>query len=326
MPGPTVAAGPSMNVGALRTEGFETYTKRYTASVQKLQEFVQMDIASDDRENRYFYWESAPTLRFQEYGAPVAHRAFAGVRYDRANFIFSVAVDWLKWDEADDQTKQLVPRVREVASQAGALPEQLTFQQLQQSSDRNLMPDLASGPDGSALFITTARFGHTSGNELTGSGATLLNIQSDYYSALETFGSWKDTEDEPLFTDDVVDGQMLVIASRSNRKAFDEALLTRRFIGDAAGATPTNPLHDGDAADPRIWYTQRLSGNDWYIAATASPQKPLYTQTRERLDLQFATEANSDEARERGVKAAYAELRGSAGLHLPYAVLYVNQP
>lgn len=348
MPG-LVMAGPAL-ARAVRSEFINTYKNRYRADYGFLAQFAQLEVASDKLQEIYVYPESAPYPVRQPRGDAIESGTFRYRGFEVLNHAFARSVEWFKDDEDDDQTSgSLIRQARSLGNNYASLNERLLFQYLTGASDPDLMPSVPNAPDGAALFSGTdgggsARFGATSGNLLSGSGvANATQIQTDFFNALEQFGLFKDTENQPLLAPEMLTKFAIVVPMAAYQIFLETFIQQLRFQSvDSSGASgqtsnvvgaaaPSNLLLDAEIGPARsrldltIYPSQRLTdASDWYIALTSIDHKALFIQNRSQLEVWNQLPENSDKARTTQVCGVYTRQRKGAGIALPYNMIKIN--
>ena len=331
MPSPVIA-GNSFAPG-LKTEFLKTYFRKYEGLKEQLGKIGQIGLPSDKDIETYFHWTSTPNLKRWIRGTGVSQKAFAGVKFTAANLEWAQTIPWHFADEQDDQTKSLPDKVREVAESAALLDERVFFQIMQAGTDPDLLTTIPTAPDGQALFSatndgSTARFGVTNGNLLSGSGIdTAAHIETDFFSAVEQFRLFQDTEGQPLWDRSVIDGGFIIFhrASGTAAKFFANVFQQGQThsVLSSTGAGVSNVIVDrGHKVE--LVPTSRVTSDDWFIALVKSPQKALFSQERMKpLEFNEAWD-NSDVVRRTGYKDFGVVLRRGYGISEPYQFIKIN--
>lgn len=325
MPGAPVIAGASFAAG-LRSEFLSTYRRMLGEKRELLSRVMRLDIPSTRRTEDYFFWESAPHIRIWLRGDTMTAKSFKGVKFSITNFRWAHAIEWYNEDLQDDQTKSLLDHARGLGRSAAILDERVLFQLLREATDLDLLQAQPTAPDGSAIFATTAggaaRFGATNGNLLTGGGvASAAAIRTDYWAAVAQIKQFQDTEGQPLFDDDVTDGAYTVFYGAANEEVFAQAFLREIIQGSSAGVSDEIRAA---GKTPLLWSTQRITDNDWFLAASSAEVKPVFSQLREPMSEVIATMQNSDIARETGLESIRFKMRKGFGVSTPYAAVKLN--
>lgn len=330
MPNPIIA-GTSFAPG-LRTEFLKTYYRQYDGIRDEVARYMRLGIPSDKDAERYFFWESAPHIKRWIRGTPMSSKAFKGVVYSATNYEWARSVDWHFADEADDQTKSMVEQARGLGQSFALLEERCFFQILTGGTDADLLPSVPTAPDGQNLFSTTsdgssARFGATSGNSLTGSGTSQAQVRTDFFSVMAQFRLYQDTEGQPLWDKRTLDAPITLLVSSTGAlmETFGSVFqneLTHTVIS-STGAAVSNVIK-AMGFQVRLVFTQRLTGNSWYAVLEGADVKPTFSQLRQSPAEINADFQNSDSVRSTGYKGMGWYGRFGFGVSTPYAAIKVT--
>lgn len=316
----------------LRTEFADTYSALRREADSRLATVMDTSINATNRQHEFAYFNAAPHMTNWRRGDPVPVDAFDSVQFTTPVYEWARRIPWSKFDRKDDQTQSLMDLARMAGQSAALLPERFFFDLLRGTTAT--LPAVPNAPDGASFFSTTDgsggnRFGVSGGNLLTGSGvATTSAILADYYNGIEQFKLFQDGKGQPLFTDDVVDGGVMIIHGAGVTEAMETAFLQKRqglVKGTDAGTTPSNIVQDA-SRNVMLWGTQRISDNDWYMFLLRAPKKPTFLLNREGLQEFTALEGdqNSDHVRNTGEEYIQWEMRAGAGIALPFGAIKVN--
>lgn len=330
MPNP-VMAGASFAPG-LKTEFLKTYYRMYDGIDEEVSKYMRRGIPSDKDLETYFFWESAPHMKRWIRGTPMSSKAFRGVKYTASNYEWAQSIDWHFADEQDDQTKSLVDQARQLGQSSALVDERVFFQILTGGSDAELLESLPTAPDGQNLYSTTsdgstARFGVTDGNSLTGTGVTQAQIRTDFFSVMSQFRRYQDTEGQPLWDKRVLDSPVTILlpATGSLMEAFGSVFqqeLTHTVVS-ATGAAVSNIIK-AMGFQVRLCFTQRLTGNSWYAILEGADVKPVFSQMRQSPAEINSDFPNSDDVRATGYKSLGFYMRQGYGVSTPYASIKVT--
>ena len=339
--GTPVIAGEAFAAG-LRTEFLNLYERRYKAVQERLSQVMRLNIPSTRNEEDYFYYESAPHVKRWIRGDEMSSKGFKGVKWTVPNYEWAEGVSWHFADRQDDQTKSLVDHARGLGESYALLQERVFFQLLTGTVDPDLLPDASTmtAPDGAVLFNGThgdgtARFGVTGGNTFVGSGGTsptVSTIRADFFTALQVFKRFQDTEGQPLWNDSFLDGPYVIIYPAQLEEQMREAFTQRYHVADSGGvatATMQSPAVSNVILDSgqkvKLWGTQRLTDvDDFYILMASSDVKPIFSQERQPLTDVVETFENSDTVRRTGIESIRFLSRHGFGLSLPYSIIKVT--
>lgn len=325
----TVGAGNARTAG-LRTTFLQTYYRHYDGIKPELEKISQMGLPSDKDVETYFHWKSTPHIRRWIRGTGVPSKAFNGVQYTATNYEWARSVPWHFADEQDDQTGSLPTAVKQLAQDGGLLDERVFFQIMAAGTDNELLATVPTAPDGQAFFSTTndgttARFGITNGNSLTGTGTSEAQIRTDYHTAMAQFRGLLDTESQPLWDPSVIDGGAIIFhaANATLRERF-AAVFKREVVHSVISSTGAGVTNEIREENVQVRSTSRLTGNSWYIFLVKAPQKSLFSQERmSPIEIQ-ETWDNSDITRRTGIKEFGVVLRRGYGLAEPYQGIKVT--
>lgn len=344
MPSPVVA-GRSFIPG-LRAELLGTYRRMYEGQRDRLGRVMNLDLPSTRRTEFYFFWQSAPHMVRWAYGENMSEGGFKGVRFNITNVRWGRAISWQADDRADDQTNSLLQQARGLGESAALLDERVFFQILQGTTDGDLLTDssgttpgneetsggVPNAPDGQSLFSTTndgsaARFGATGGNLLTGTaitaGPTEATMRADYWAVREQFGLLQDTQGQPLFGSQVLEGEAVFILAADNWEIATQAF--QRSIIPVSSAGVSSEL-EAIGLTPTIWPSQRITTDDYFTGLASVPNRAVFSQSREGITEVIATMQNSDLARQSDEESIRFKVRKGYGVGEPYALIQTNNP
>jgi len=318
----------------LRTEFADTYAViRNRQADSRLGAVMDLGIGATNRQHEFAYLNAAPHMTYWERGMPIPTDAMDGVQFTVPVHEWARRVPWLKWDRKDDQTQTLFDMARMAGESAALLPQRFFFDLL--AGTTNTLPAAQLAPDGASFFSTTdggggARFGVTNGNLLTGTGvATVATILADYYSALAQWKQMEDGKGQPMLSDEVIDGGVVIIAPAAMQEVLETAFLQKRqgiVLGTDAGTTPSNIVQDA-SRNVEIWTTSRLTAaGDWYLFLKNPPKKATFLLNREGVQEFTSLEGdnNGDHTRTTAEEYVQWETRQGAGIALPYGAMKVN--
>lgn len=326
----SVMAGQTFAAG-LRAEFLKTYEPHYKG-LSRLDVAMQRDIPSDKYQEKFVYWTSTPYMRRWTRGETITHGEFKSIQWTVTNKEWALAIPWHFADEQDDQTSSLVQHVRNGAVTAALLDERCFYQILTSSTDASLLASIPTAPDGIALYYATDaaganRFGYSGGNIVTGGGVSSeYLIMADIYKALVAFGSFQDTEGQPLLDPSIIEGGITIFAGVANEAIWDQVMKQKFTSFTAVGAgnvTVSNVLLDA-ARKINLVLTQRITDNDYFIFLNNAPIKPIFSLLRQPQREVMQDWENSDNTRDTGEKSMRWWLRKGYGVAEPYSTIKVN--
>jgi len=333
MPAPaSTVAIPGGNASDLfrdiRAEFLSTYRTGVGRNA-KLANVMRLGVSSDQRVERYGYYESTPTISRVDRSEALGEDAFRAISYEVANLTFGKAIGWHEEDLDDVKLGDFREQARMLATRAAQLPERIFFQILTGAADASLLSAIPLAPDGAALHATTAagaaRFGAVSGNLLTGTGvATSGAIRSDLWNAIEQWKLFQDTEGEPLLDEAVTEQGITIVYNSANEEVFREALAQGRTVDRAGGGqSVTNTILES-GLKLTLWSTQRLTDNDWFVSLDGLAPRAVFEQLRMPPRMIEETRENSERARRNRIMALLLDMRAGYGINLPYASIAIN--
>lgn len=315
------------------TVGLQTQFDRYydVATRQadpRLGFLANLGITSQGQYELYHIWNANPRFGRWREGSGIPSKGFAGVQFQVENLEWGREIVVHKNAVADDRTRMFMEGVRKLAEDKPRLVERLLFQVLKGGTDVDGIDILPNAADGQALFSTTGadgnpRYGVTNGNLLTASGTSVTNRRDDYYSGLAQFLQMQDTEGRPLITEQMLEqAGILIIFPASQLETFVQAFVQKLGALVSSASAPSNMILD-EGRKLILWPTQFLSGTSFYMQLMI-PEKALFLQDREPVQVEVADLNNSDRARGRGELGFQAHTRLGIGVTHPFSLIKIN--
>lgn len=242
---------------------------------------------------------------------------------------FAMALPWEIDDEEDDQLGAIPARVGELAGEFANLPIRAAVDLI--TGTASLLETVPSAYDGSALHISSTRFGNAGGNTISGSGTgSPTAIQTDFYGVkarLKSFFRATATA-EPFWdtgaTDDHSKWLLVASAEAVIDQNFHAAFVPNITIDITGVAGVGNALAKNQ---PRVKHWSRLSGSDWYAFYTGSESRKPFIMA-ERHDspvmLEFSQSSGSDWANEYDRKGVGWKQRVAFGVFSPESTVKVD--
>lgn len=317
--------------GALSGEGLladyrDVYLNTRRTMDPRVGLIMDLGAVTNGRTNTRGYFETVPHMRYQGYGDPVVEQAMDSKSFSITNYIYSLSIPYSRWDEEDEKTKSLPEALRAAGQDGGLSPERGLFDLL--SNTTSFVPVVPNAADGSAGFITTTRFGVSTGNSITVSSwsASGPAARGAIWSAYEQMGLFTDGQGQPLHTEATLNSPILVIAAMADMDIVSEALHqgTVAYANSTSNAGVDNVLVTGGRKFIAPWFTSRLATGTMFVALTGAPVKPFLMQERSAVRQWFADETNDPEARRSGRFSVGANQRLGFGIGLPYAIVKVT--
>jgi hypothetical protein len=324
---PVIASSPGTLSAGLNDAFFDTYRPSYKAMQARLSAIAEF-IPSDKEQERFAFYESAPHPAIWRRGESIRHKNFKDQTWTVPNRDWGIAIDWHRNDREDDQTRSLRPQAESAGQMMANLDERVIFQVLQAATDTDLLPSIPTGADGSALCVTSTRFGASGGNTVTGSGVAAGSaIATDFHAAVARMMQFQDTEGQPLWDPGIFDQGFLVIFNSNNLKVFNEAFLqqvTALGPNTAQSNAGVSNIIVAGGFKVQMWATPRITTNDWWVFALGAPKKAFVVLERTPVEMYERTMDNSDSAKETKMEGLYWHKRTGYGVATPYQVVKVD--
>lgn len=332
-----VLAGNTLLQG-LRPEFAGTYQVRMAGVEKRIGDMMQLGIPSDKLTEYFAYFQTAPYPVRWRRGDPIPTAAFDSKQFNVTNYDYGRRIPWHENDEADDQLRALIPHVKTLAEHCASHPSRMLLQMITGATDDDLLPTIPNAPDGAAIYAaqdgdSNDRFGVSGGNIITGSGiSSSTDIRNDFFNAVERFGQFQDTEGQPLFPGEIMDGAFTVLYNIANSQVVNEAFKQGRTVQvvqnvggteNVAAAAVTNIVMDSGMT-VRLNPTQRIGDNDMYVFAHGAPIKPLFQLIRKETEEDWGLRVNSDVARTNKINYYQVDFRQGYGVALPYGTVKIN--
>jgi len=295
----------------------DTYDVEYEASREMLAKFTDFVTSAPDRESKYVYFESVPALKYQPYDTPISVGSYTSVQYTVENYIYSTRIPWSKWDEADDQTNAMLNHAEDIGSRAAQIIEELVFQVINGTTDADLLQSIPNAADGSALVITSTRFGRSGGNSVAGATPTTDALAiTRFYSALQVFTEFQDTEGKKLHSGAKIKAaQCILLTNELDRAVWESAFINTQIDGSAGGKSNVLQL---SGKNPDMEFNTLIDDSKAFVALK-SGKPAMLVQERTPFSTVRADDNNSDTARDIGQHSLQGEMRVGIGANVPYS-------
>ena len=324
----------AMLINGLRTEFTNTYRDALNrASNGRLSMVMDLDgVSATNREHDFGYREAAPHIERWVRGDPIPTEGMASKTYKVVVHNWAKRLEWHEDDRDDDQTQSLMQDAAQTGESAGLMAERMFFDLL--LSETNTLPVTINAPDGNPLTIGTSRFEYSSGNQAAFSPTSAQSCIDAYFTAMNAFRQFKDGKGQPLWSEDVIDGGVVIVGSAVDEKLWVKGLEQKMQIvginaagaenpGSAitAGAGVTNIIQDSNR-NVTFWPTQRIATGVAYVILKKTPVKPFFILNRRAVRRRdsLGDMNNSDRTRTTGMEYVQWDLRSGAGINLPYGV------
>jgi hypothetical protein len=329
-----IQAGALLTAG-LRSEFSKVYYPSFDGIKEQLGDVMWLGVTSNKLTELYAYLESTPFPVRWDRGNVIGSKNMKSVQFSVTNRDFGRRIYFHVNDLADDQTSSLYAQARALGQNWATLAERIFFQILGALTDNDLLPAVPNAADGSALYISTTRFGSSDGNIVSQTGSsTAQQIITDLMSAQRRFIEFQDTEGQPLWNAGDVSKGMVMFYGPSIILPVTQAMTSMSVHSTIAGSSTTNVqtgaridnvLKTG-GIDIKPVVSQRISDSKLYLFLKGLPdyKKPIFQQVREPF---FEAQGNwetSDHVRDTGEMYIQFRSREGYGIPVPFATIRVS--
>src|SRR3990167_2545234 len=219
----------ALQIGALlepglRSEAAQVYRPRYEGVKARIGEVMWMEGTSDKFQEVFGSLEAPQSLPWWPAGSPIPSGSIGSQRYTIINRDFARRV-YLPRNVEDDQTGTAMQFARMIAETYAILPEESFYQYIQNGAQSATapLPVIPNSADGNALFLTTTRYGSSSGNVVTVTGtSTVQEVITDISSVKRRFIEFQNTQSRPFFNPEMAD-RMSIFYGSSLTLVMDQA-------------------------------------------------------------------------------------------------------
>ena len=241
-----------------------------------------------------------------------------------ANLHYARGVEWLRSHILDDRTGgvggQLMRRARETGQKFGDLRLRVLHQIITAATNADLLPSVPNAYDGSALFISTTRYGNAAGNIVTGGGITSVALMHvDIYALIKRFRDMLDTQSRFIWSGDDVDKGIMLLGGPSSEHILDLAVHAEVIQGSSAGVS--NPIRKKNVETHIL---SDITDDDIFGFLTGVELKPLLIQEREALQETESDFSNSDDAKNKHLFSLNFFERLGFGVLAPMTAVKIN--
>ena len=322
---PTMQHGALLEPG-LRNEFSQVYNPMYEGLRARIGEVIWLEATSDKLQEIYGFW-NAPLypVRWPE-GSIIPSKGISSQRFSVINRDFGRRV-YLPRNVEDDQTGTAYTVARNLARTWAILPELIFYQFIQAGTDNTLLPNVPNSADGNALYLTTTRYGSSSGNVVTVTGtSTVQQIITDVFSVIRRFQEFQNTESQPFF-DALQTKKMSVFHGTSLTQVMQQAEFQtmQHSLVTSTGAPVSNLLSDAKT-DIAFVPSQRITGTSYYCFLRGLPDamKPVIRQVRKGMNEAQGNWATSDHTRDTGQAYVQFDSREGWGSALAIGTIRVS--
>lgn len=326
---------PHFQIGALlepclRSEFTSVYTPIYKGVRDAIGECIWLD-ATSDKLQEVFGFMNAPLYMVRwPADSIIPSKAVGSQRFTIINRDFGRRAV-LPRNVEDDQTGTAVKVAHGFALTAAILPEQIFYQYIQNGTDNTLLPTVPNSADGSALYISTTRYGSSSGNIVAvTSTSTVQGLTTDIFSVQRRFIEFQNTESQPFFDASQV-GNMSIFFGSALTLIMRQAEMQTRVPwevtagANGTGQTPSNILKEG-GLNLRYINSQRITNSRYYcfLRGLDVAKRPITRMVRKGYTEFPGNFVNSDFSRDTGQTYVQADMREGWGSALAIGTISVQ--
>ena len=335
MPG-QILSGSTLAAG-LRDDFQATYDPAWDGVQASLDDAMQFDVPFNHRTETFGMHETMPyPERFDEGNEAIPMEGTGSKSFSVTVYDYGKRINWRKKDREDNRIGDLRGRASALGSHFASLDTRIFIELL--TAAPSLLPANPNAPDGAALYSATDgasadRFGISGGNIETGTGvATSGAVETDFFSAISTMGTFQDIKGEPYWEPSVLTERYTIFFGIANIKIFTQAFMANAVMARIAGTSTTDTSTAAGVSNVvlasgvqvTLRPTARITDNDWFVFRGDAPIKPVFSGVRRPLTEAEATEDNSDEARTTGKEYVQWTCRKAYGVNVPFATVKVN--
>ena len=319
----TVLTGETLAAG-IRSDFENTYRTTYDGVEKFLGRVMQIDVPQAHLTETFGYRDSLPTPGLWRRGSPIPTGGMASKSYTVTAFDYARELRWHRNDRNDNKVGDLYSDARNLGGMFARL-DSMAFAEILTNS-ASLLPSIPNAPDGQALFYGSTRFGHASGNIVSGGGvASASAVITDFYAAVARFNAFQGTQGQPFFEPNMESASYTIFAGSANQQVFMSAFKAELFhsVLSSTGAAVSNTvLASGERVT--LNFSSRISDNDWFVFREDAPVKAIASTLREPLRMAESHEQNSDTARNTGEESVQFAVRKGYVVNVPFGAIKVN--
>ena len=317
-----------MAIGALTTQGLRSefsmvYQPRYQGLIQRIGDIIWLDATSDKLQEVYGFLESPIYPVRWEPGNVISSKTILSQQFTIVNRDFGRRV-YLPKNWQDDQTGSAWQVARSLGANWGTLAERIFYQYILNSTDPDLLPVVPNSADGSALYLTTTRFGDAGGNVVGQTGVTTVqDVITDLFSVHERYQDFQNTESQPFW--DPIDTQNIAVFYGTNLNLVMQQAKNQtrpHSVVSTTGAATTNLVLEGDVSFT-FTASQRITNNNYFCFLRGLPSymRPIVRQVRKGETEAQGNFATSDHTRDTGEPYVQFDSREGWGSALAIATI-----
>lgn len=321
-------------IGALLTQGIKrefalVYAPRYKGVMDRIGEVVWLEVTSDKISELYGFMNAAIYPVRWDPGNVIGAQSILSVQFRVANRDFGRRV-YLPRNYEDDQTGTAFQVARTLGTNWATLSERIFYQVIQAGTDNDLLPANPNAADGNAIYLTTTRYGSSSGNVVSVvDTATVQGVITDIYSVKRRFMEFQNTESQPFWDPTDVDRGLTIFHGTALTQVMEQARYQMRIPLAASTATSnagiSNTLSDASWT-PTFVNNQRITNSRYYcfLRGVDGAQRPLFRQVRKNMTEAQGNWATSDHTRDVGEPYIQFDSREGWGSALAIGTIRVS--
>ena len=319
----TVLSGETLAAG-IRSDFEKTYRTAYDGVEKNLGRVMQIDVPQAHLVETFGYRDSLPMPALWRRGSPIPTGSVASKSYTVTAFDYAQSIRWHRNDRNDNKVGDLYADAQMLGGMFARL-DSVAFAEIL-TNTASLLPSIPNAPDGQALFYGSTRFGHASGNIVSGGGvASAQAILTDFYAGVARFNAFQGTNGQPFFEPNMESASYTIFAGSANQELFMQAfraeLIHSVRSSTGAGVTPSS-IASGESVT--LNFTSRISDNDWFVFREDAPVKAIASTLREPLRMAEEHEQNSDTSRRTGEESIQFALRKGYVVNQPFGAIKIN--
>ena len=321
-------------IGALLTQGIRrefalVYTPRYRGVMDRIGGVVWLEVTNDKISELYGFLNSAIYPVRWDPGNVIGAKSILSVQFRVPNRDFGRRV-YLPRNYEDDQTGTVFAVARALGTNWATLSERIFYQIMTAGTDNDLLPNNPNSADGNALYLTTTRYGSSSGNVVSVTGTTTVqDVINDIFGVKRRLIEFQNTESQPFWDPTDVDKGLTLFHGPATTLVMEQARAQITVPLAASTATSnagvSNTLQNA-AYVPTFSNSQRITNSRYYcfLNGVDGPQRPLFRQVRKAMTEAQGNWSTSDHTRDVGEQYVQFDSREGWGSALAIGTVRVS--
>lgn len=319
-------------IGALLTQGIRNefalvYAPRYKGVMDRIGGVVWLEVTSDKISELYGFLNAAIYPVRWDPGNVIGAKSITSVQFRVTNRDFGRRV-YLPRNYEDDQTGTAYQVARALGQNWATLSERIFYQIIQAGTDNDLLPAVPTPADGSALYISTTRYGSSDGNIVSVTGTSIVqDVITDIFDVKRRLIEFQNTESQPFWDMSDVDRGLTIFYGSSLTQVMEQtrSQVLVPFANSTSNAGISNAIQDARFV-PQFVNSQRITNTSWYafLNGVDGPQRPLFRQVRKQMSEAQGNWATSDHTRDVGEPYVQFDSREGWGSALAIGTIRVS--